>query len=513
MEFLTLTITIILCGISGLYLFKNWLKRKRFLEKLDRIPGPPALPVIGNTLSFLLKREELLTTSYNLHRDYGPIFRAWSLKFSICQICKADYVETLLSSTEELEKGIAYTFLHPWLGTGLLTGAGSKWFLHRKLLTPSFHFAILESFVETFNEKCKIFEDKLKKIPAGSEFNIYDPVSLCTLDIICEAVMGIDMKTQVEKQENNSNANYVNSVYSMTDIIISRLFSPWLYPDFIFYSISSIGKRFAKSLKILHDFSNQVVTDKRWSLKNSKSKPIVEEDTNLGVKKKQAFLNLLLEASDKIEMLTNEEVREEVDTFMFEGHDTTTVALCWAIFLLGNHPDIQEKVYEELNSIFMGVKRKITSNDLKEMKYLERVIKEVLRLYPSVPFFDRHLKKDIKLGEYLIPAGVDVRVAVYTLHRSPEYYENPEKFDPDNFLPEKIRNRHPFAYIPFSAGSRNCIGQKFAMMELKSVLSMIFYNFRVESSEKVDQLLPLSDLILRPKSNSLKVRLYPRTLS
>lgn len=115
-----------------------------------------------------------------------------------------------------------------------------------------------------------------------------------------------------------------------------------------------------------------------------------------------AFLDLLLDASLDGQHLTTEEIREEVDTFMFEGHDTTTAAICWSLFLLGNHMDVQERCHEELDSIFQDTDRDITRQDLADMKYLEMVIKETLRLYPSVPIISRELGEDIVLGKYQI---------------------------------------------------------------------------------------------------------------
>lgn len=123
-------------------------------------------------------------------------------------------------------------------------------------------------------------------------------------------------------------------------------------------------------------------------------------------KKRLAFLDLLIEASKGGTELSDEDIREEVDTFMFEGHDTTSASICWTLFLLGTSPEIQEKVVEELDSIFDGDRtRPPTMKELNDMKYLECAIKDSLRLYPSVPFLGRHLREDVQIGEYLIPAG------------------------------------------------------------------------------------------------------------
>lgn len=143
------------------------------------------------------------------------------------------------------------------------------------------------------------------------------------------------------------------------------------------------------------------------------------------------------------------------------------------------------------------------------MKYLERCIKEGLRLYPAVPKVGRILNDDVQLDEYKVPKGCVIGIQIFFLHRDERFFPDPEKFDPDRFLPENTHGRHPFAYIPFSAGHRNCIGQKFALNEEKSVLSSIFRNYRVTSVDSREDVKIISELILRPH-NGINVTIEKR---
>lgn len=143
------------------------------------------------------------------------------------------------------------------------------------------------------------------------------------------------------------------------------------------------------------------------------------------------------------------------------------------------------------------------------MKYLERVIKESMRLYPPVPFIGRTLSEDIEIDKYKIPKGTMVTVGIYYLHRDPNVFPNPEKFDPDRFLTENTKGRHPYAYLPFSAGPRNCVGQKFAMYEEKSVLSSVIRNFKLSSVQQRDEISLVSELILKTH-NGINVKLQRR---
>ncbi|XP_069952603.1 cytochrome P450 4C1 [Cherax quadricarinatus] len=137
-------------------------------------------------------------------------------------------------------------------------------------------------------------------------------------------------------------------------------------------------------------------------------------------------------------------------------------------------------------------------------------IKEALRIFPPAPFISRKLKEDVVIENYRVPSGTTVELVIYKIHRDPAQFPDPEVFDPDRFLPENINKRHPYAYIPFSAGPRNCIGQKFAMLELKILVSSILRRFRVESVVPRDQLKLVPELILRPVNGNF-VKLFPRT--
>lgn len=148
--------------------------------------------------------------------------------------------------------------------------------------------------------------------------------------------------------------------------------------------------------------------------------------------------------------------------------------------------------------------------ELNDMKYLECCIKEALRLFPSVPMMARQLNEDVQVGEYLLPRGTTAMICTYMLHRDPEVYKNPEAYDPERFLPENTKGRHPYAYIPFSAGPRNCIGQKFAILEEKIILSSIFRKYIVQTCDRREDLTILCEQILRPK-NGVRVRLTSRT--
>lgn len=493
--------------LFGTKLF-NWYRRRlAFIRTVDKLRGPPSYPVVGSLLNDLIvPRQGQFKHSLARTRKYGPLYRSWWGPRAIVHFSRPEHVELLLSNNHNIDKSFGYFFIQPWLGTGLLTAKGQKWSSHRKMFTPTFHFDILENYVDIFVQKSDILEEKLTKLsqehPEG--FDIFPFIAKCALDIICKTAMG----TEVHAQD-SVDSEYVRAVYEISSLIMERAIRPWFWPAAIF-AWSHYGRRHKACLDTLHGFTRRVIGERKRERAGQETRSENTED-ELGRKRRVAFLDLLLEASENSTTpLTDEEIREEVDTFMFEGHDTTSAAIAWTLFLLGSHPDHQEQIFAELEDVFADdPDRKITSRDCARMKYLERAIKESLRLFPSVPFIGRHLSEDVHIGDTIIPAGCHVLLEIACVHRCEDHYPNPDVFQPDNFLPENIHKKHNFAYIPFSAGPRNCIGQKFALLEEKCIIASILRKFKVTALEKMEDLVLMNELILRPMSG-VKVKLEPR---
>ncbi|TMW51300.1 hypothetical protein DOY81_003619, partial [Sarcophaga bullata] len=170
---------------------------------------------------------------------------------------------------------------------------------------------------------------------------------------------------------------------------------------------------------------------------------------------------------------------------MFEGHDTTTSGISFCLYLLARHAEVQQRAFNEVVEVLGNDREKpVTMRDLQDLKYLEAVIKESLRMYPPVPMIGRQITEDTKIGNQTIPANTKVSMLVYAAGRDPDYFENPNDFNPERFYSESPDKINPFAYVPFSAGPRNCIGQKFAMLEMKSTISKVLRYY---------ELLPLGE--------------------
>nr|CAD7260920.1 unnamed protein product [Timema shepardi] len=345
-----------------------------------RTSSSPSSAVELNTTSALANyttEAEFLQALVKLHKEYGSIVRLWLGADLFVVLSDPKYVEIILGSNKWIDKGVNYRYLYDWLGTGLLTSTGAKWKRHRKIITPTFHYKILESFIDVFNLNGQKLVDKLQKEVNGPEFDICPYVTLCTLDIICETAMGISINAQ-----DGGSADFVEATQVMADSIVCRSFKPWLQSEIVF-RMSSTGRGHAKALEVLHRLTEKVIQTRKaeyLSKHNSTQEDPSENENDIGAKKRRAFLDMLLESVQEGNMMSDADLREEVDTFMFEGHDTTASGVSFTLSSLSMYQDIQEKAVEELNSIFGDSDRNATYRDIQEMKYLEMVIKE----YPTI---------------------------------------------------------------------------------------------------------------------------------
>ncbi|XP_021957112.1 cytochrome P450 4C1 [Folsomia candida] len=448
--------------------------------------------------------------------ELSSVVKLWSPFGSVLLILEAKDAKKLLNSKTNISKGKDYNWVRPWLGEGLLLSTGEKWENRRKMLNPTFHFKILEDFMHVFNKESQKMVDILRKeSQSGNTVDIHNFVTRCALDIICVTAMGTSSNAQ-----DFPDGDYTKAINDYRRLTKDRSLRPWLRFETT-WKLSSLYQRQQESLKMLHGFTTQVIAKRKATFLREKEQAAREDqfgeenDTEMiyfKSKKRLAFLDLLLQVQvEKGEKeLSDVDIRQETDTFMLGEHDTTSSSSSFTLFVLGSYPQFQEKVHEELDSIFGNDKhRPVTSEDLNRMKYLEMVIKESLRLYPPVPFIQRTLSTDIPLDDgRILPKGATVGIFIYKIHKDADVFKNPEEFRPERFLPG-LESYDALEYIPFSAGQRNCIGQKFAMMEEKVILSTVLRNFKVKVMMPLEDLKLLSEITLR-SDNGLPVQLMER---
>ena len=476
----------------------------RVCKALKPMPGWPPHWLWGH-LHLLRPDEDTLkrVTAWN-QENQTKVTRGWL--GPIHPLVAVNHYESVRAVIKEPKHRDTYRFLMPWLGDGLLTvSEGPKWYRNRHLLTPAFHFEILKNYVSIYNSCVRVLLDKWSDSARRNEpVKLFDTLSLMSLDIIMQCAFSYKSDCQNVKKRHP----YIKAVYELIEHMATRFFNPLYHIDWL-YALTPAGRKMKAACKIVHEHSERVIQERRKSLGLGGGSVGGEGTATLESVAKQKkcldFLDILLTATDEEgKGLTDLEIRNEADTFMFEGHDTTTSGMSWTLYCLAKHPEHQEKVREEVRSVLMG-REWLEYDDLKELKYTQWCIKEAMRLYPPVFVIFREASKDLQVCGYTIPKGMHIFIPIYTVHHQPDIWPNPEEFDPLRFHPSNAEGRDPYAYMPFSAGHRNCIGHNFAMNEERVVVASIVHRFALslEEGHKVE-IVP--KVVLRTKDD-IKVRL------
>ncbi|CAH0629048.1 unnamed protein product [Chrysodeixis includens] len=490
-------ILLLVSVIIVLLLLVSWIRMVRESQRFN-IKGPMPLPLIGNAHLFIVKSSEFLTLLHKLSLKYGQAFRVYFFSTPYVMLTHPRYVEELVSTMEHITKGRSYSFLLSWLGQGILTTTGQRWKSHRKFLTPAFHFNILQNFLPVFCKNQRVLTQKLMKMADGRNIDLFPIVALAALDNVNESIMGVSIDAQEHSQ-----SDYVQAIDELSRIVSMRMQIPFLGEDAIF-NLLPLKTKQEKALKIVHDQTNGVINARRQELKKLNITSLNASD-DVGIRNKHAFLDLLLLSEIDGHKIDDESVREQVDTFMFAGHDTTTSGITYTLYLLSKHRDVQEKIYKELQTIFHDdLHRDPTYQELQQMKYLELVLRESMRLCPPVPIIERLITKDCEVGGIKFVKGTSVMIDIFQIQRQPDLYDDPLEFRPERF---EGPLKNTFSWLAFSAGPRNCIGQKFAMMELKVTISEIIKKFFILPSDLTPEFS--ADLVLRSKTG-VHVKLRPR---
>nr|AKD43164.1 Cyp4d1-RA [Drosophila melanogaster] len=485
----------------GLLLYH--LKFKRLIDLISYMPGPPVLPLVGHGHHFIGKPpHEMVKKIFEFMETYSKdqVLKVWLGPELNVLMGNPKDVEVVLGTLRFNDKAGEYKALEPWLKEGLLVSRGRKWHKRRKIITPAFHFKILDQFVEVFEKGSRdllrnMEQDRLNHGESG--FSLYDWINLCTMDTICETAMGVSINAQ-----SNADSEYVQAVKTISMVLHKRMFNI-LYRFDLTYMLTPLARAEKKALNVLHQFTEKIIVQRREELiREGSSQESSNDDADVGAKRKMAFLDILLQSTVDERPLSNLDIREEVDTFMFEGHDTTSSALMFFFYNIATHPEAQKKCFEEIRSVVGNDKSTPVSYELlNQLHYVDLCVKETLRMYPSVPLLGRKVLEDCEINGKLIPAGTNIGISPLYLGRREELFSEPNIFKPERFdVVTTAEKLNPYAYIPFSAGPRNCIGQKFAMLEIKAIVANVLRHYEVDFvGDSSEPPVLIAELILRTK--------------
>ncbi|KAK9890934.1 hypothetical protein WA026_012273 [Henosepilachna vigintioctopunctata] len=468
--------------ILSLIIGKMLFRKLQNTLTLREIPSPTTSPILGMAYNLIKESQEELFRKYReLSKEFRPIYRVSLFHIDIVNLVNAVDIEQVLSNPNH-SKTNTYDFLQGWLGSGLLTSSGEKWQLRRKLLAPAFDFNMLQDFLLVFNDETSKLVEKLTENLNESGTDISTYINHFTLHCVGETAMGWDWLDEGVLND------YRQNLKRMGQIILERVKNVWYRMNFI-YTWTNLAYEEKRVILSLHRFTDTIIR-RRLQRKGS----VIE-------RKRLSLLDILLKQKEEGTNLSHEDIREEIDTFLFKGYETTTMALTMLLLLLANHQHIQESVIKEIEAVVGKKLRPLTSEELRRLEYLECCIKETLRLFPSVAVISRIAGEEYTTSTgFKVPKGTTLLMHIYDLHRDPSVFPYPDKFNPDRFKSENSSKRHPFSYIPFSEGPRNCIGEKFALWELKTAACGILQNFRLLPVDDLVDLKFYTDFVLRTSS-------------
>ncbi|XP_019562033.3 cytochrome P450 4c21-like [Aedes albopictus] len=483
------TVIVLLLLPVIVYLVQRW-RLRRFNQISSELPGPVNYPLIGCSHLLIGKSKAQLFAFLNsITKTYSSPCRGWLGPELFVFIDNPEDLQVVLNSSNCLEKADVYRFIRSL--RGLLTSPVSVWKDHRKLLAPCFSPSILSSFMPIFNEKCRVLVECVGRNTELAEYDPYADVSKCTLDMICGTFFGTKMIFQ-----NSDGTEFINIVQNGCELINHRIYSVWLHPEWIYQKTKYYQeekKYFDKFYKIL----NKILSERQTLRKDLKTSEINE---NASLNKPLIFIDQVQKLSEEAQVFDDTDVLHELSTIIIGGNETSALTLTHVILLLAMHQDIQEKVYDEIVNVLGSTDPSITVDNehLSKLSYMEMVIKESMRLLPIAAVFGRKCTAPTRISKTTIPEGANLILGAFNLHRNPKYWgPHADQFDPNHFLPDRVAERHPYSFLPFSGGPRNCIGYKYAMMSMKIMLCYLLRAYRFRSPLRLNQLQLSMSLTLK----------------
>ncbi|XP_023950870.2 cytochrome P450 4C1-like [Bicyclus anynana] len=451
-------------------------RRRRLYELASRVPrSKHTLPVIGIAHKLSGNTEDILTYmkqfSYEAIKSDNGVMADWLNHLLYYVMVNPVDLEMVLRTC--LEKDDVHRFMRQNLGNGVLFATVPFWRRRRKILLPAFKTKIIEGFTDILVEHSERITEKLGTVCESESVDLWPIVTAYSVDSVSDTMSGAKINAQMDPS-----SPFMACLEDSLNLVCERLFHLWLHPDWLFRFFPQYTKQ-KKCMQFIYGYTDEIIRKRRDDLKTEKQ---AESKTNNELDYKgKTFLDLLIHLSGGEKGYTDIELREEILSLNLAGADTIGISIGFSLILLAKYPDIQEKVYKEIEEIFGGSSRPLTREDLHKLYYLERVVKESLRLFPPAPFLLRKVETEITLPSGLIvPKGVGIVASIFGAHRDPKYWgPDAEHFDPDRFLPERYTLQHACSYMPFSNGPRNCVGSLYAMMSMKSAIATIIRNFKI----------------------------------
>jgi len=451
-------------------------------------PGPRGHPLFGLIKEF---QQDMLGFYQNAMDEYGDVVRLRLLWINTYAVTHPDAIQQILQEHNRNYRRNRFVndLIKRYLGKGLFTLDGESWLSRRRLMQPAFHRHRLQGLAQLMSSATEQVLDAWQEQPANVALAIDQEMMKLTLQIAGQALFQIDLLGE---------AKTVGDAFIETTTYTSkRMQTPFLPPLFL---PTARNRRFKEATATLDRTIYTMIRERR----QQQAAMAQESDEQPSLD----LLSMLIAARDEEtgERMSDEQLRHEIALLIFAGHDTTANALTWAFYLLSQHPAEEATLYAEVTRVLQGCAP--TYDDLPNLSYTRMVIEETLRLYPPAWTIGRQSVQEDMLGGYTIPAKANLIVPIYVIHHDPRWWPEPERFAPERFTPERSAARHKFAYLPFGAGPRLCIGNNFAMMEAQLVLASIVqrYHLQLVAGHPVQP----TPVVMLSTSHGLPMLLTPR---
>jgi cytochrome P450 len=444
-------------------------------RELERPPGPRG--VAGRRTVFRARRDPLRFV-LGIARAYGDLAYFNAGPFHAYVLSHPDAIrDVLVTSNAKFMKGQGLQEMKRLLGEGLLTSEGDFHKRQRRLIQPMFHRTRIEGYGATMVEHALRMRDSWED---GRVVDVHEQMMRLTLSIVAKTLFDTDIEEGGTQQVTQAMATSLG--------LFDRLTSP-LFIVLTRFGYSPENRRFREAKGTLDRIIYGMIEERRRTGDRG-----------------DLLSTLLLAQEEGGEGMTDLQVRDEAMTIFLAGHETTSNALTWTWYLISRNAEVEGRLHQELDSVLGG--RPPTVADLPHLPFTHRVLTESMRLYPPAWILGRRALAAHEVDGYPIPAGSIVIASQYVVHHDPRWFPDPERFDPDRWLPERSGSRPKFSYFPFGGGQRLCIGEPFAWMEGELLLATIAqrWKLRLVPGHPVE----LSPVVtLRPK-HGMKMTIHRR---
>uniref|UniRef100_A0A8C3QLC3 Cytochrome P450 3A n=1 Tax=Cyanoderma ruficeps TaxID=181631 RepID=A0A8C3QLC3_9PASS len=497
--FSTETWALILLFVALLLVYGTW--PFGVFKKLG-IPGPKPLPFFGTCLEY---RKGFLEFDTECFKKYGKVWGIYDGRQATLAVTDPQIIKSVLV------KDCYTTFTNRRRAdlAGVLTNAISlaedeHWKRLRTVLSPTFTSGKLKEMLPIMKHYGEVLVKNVQKqVKEDSSISVKDIFGSYSMDVVTSTSFGVNIDSM-----NNPKDPFVRE---MKKLVKFDFFSPVFILSFVFPFLIPIMAKMNVNI-----FPSDAVDFFMRSI--AKIKQEREKEAHKG---RVDFLQLMIESQRSSSQENNEgnhsykalndtEILAQAFIFIFAGYEPTSNTLGFLAYELALHPDVQEKLLQEIDTVLPN-KAPLTYEAIMKLEYLDMTVNETLRYYPLGGRIERTCKKDVEINGVTIPKGVVVTIPPYVLHRDPEYWPNPDEFRPERFSKENKESIDPYTYLPFGAGPRNCIGMRFALLTLKVAIVSLLQHFTFQTCKDTPIPIKLSSVGLLTPEKPIILKLVPRT--